>query len=117
MFPTEGVTATVVSRSTTCRPAPPTPAIAALADQVDELRQLFQPGTELIDSKDGTVAQINIPTLGSGTDAASLDALNELRDDIIPATVGAVDGATVNVTGDAASSEDFAQSTSRAGCR
>jgi RND superfamily putative drug exporter len=68
---------------------------------------LFQHGTELIESKDRTVSQINIPTIGSGTDQASLDALNKLRDDIVPATVGSVDGATVNVTGDAASSEDF----------
>jgi uncharacterized membrane protein YdfJ with MMPL/SSD domain len=72
------------------------------------LFQLFLPGTELIESKDRTVAQINIPTVGSGTDQASLDALNKLRDDIVPATVGAVDGATVNVTGEAAGSADFA---------
>ena len=69
---------------------------------------MFKPGTELIESKDGTVAQINIPTIGSGTDQASLDALNKLRDDIVPATVGAVEGATVNVSGDAAQSADFA---------
>ena len=36
-----------------------------------------------------------------------MNALNQMRDDIIPATVGGVDGATVNVTGDAASSADF----------
>jgi uncharacterized membrane protein YdfJ with MMPL/SSD domain len=41
-------------------------------------------------------------------------ALNVLRDEIIPATVGQVPGTSVNVTGDAASSEDFAsQLTSR----
>jgi uncharacterized membrane protein YdfJ with MMPL/SSD domain len=34
-------------------------------------------------------------------------ALDEIRDDIIPATVGAVDGTTVNVSGDAAGSADF----------
>ena len=55
-----------------------------------------------------TVAQINVPTLGNGNDAPSTNALNELRDDIIPATVGAVEGTTVNVTGDAAGSQDFA---------
>ena len=37
-----------------------------------------------------------------------MHALNVLRDQIIPATVGQVPGASVNVTGDAASSEDFA---------
>ncbi len=37
-----------------------------------------------------------------------MNALDELRDEIIPATVGRVDGATVNVTGDAAISSDAA---------
>jgi uncharacterized membrane protein YdfJ with MMPL/SSD domain len=85
----------------------PTTGIAELVDRVNANPKLFKPGTELIESDDGTVAQINIPTIGSGTDQASVDALNKLRDDIVPATVGAVEGATVNVTGDAAGSEDF----------
>jgi uncharacterized membrane protein YdfJ with MMPL/SSD domain len=45
---------------------------------------------------------------GSGNDAPSTHALSVLRDQIIPATVGGVTGATVNVSGEAASSEDFA---------
>jgi RND superfamily putative drug exporter len=53
------------------------------------------------------VALISIPTEGSGNDATSTAALNEVRDEIIPATVGAVDGTTVNVTGSAAQSKDF----------
>ena len=36
-----------------------------------------------------------------------MKALDQMRDEIIPATVGGVDGTTVNVTGDAASSADF----------
>ena len=36
-----------------------------------------------------------------------MNALDQMRDEIIPATVGGVDGTTVNVTGDAASSADF----------
>src|SRR5215204_5728234 len=107
VFPEEGVTATVVMEVPDVQAAAPTQAIADLTDRVQRNPQLFKPGTELIESKDRTVAQINIPTIGSGTDQASLDALNKLRDDIVPATVGGVEGATVNVTGDAASSEDF----------
>jgi uncharacterized membrane protein YdfJ with MMPL/SSD domain len=107
IFPAEGVTATVVMEVPNVRAGAPTTAIAELTDRVDRFPGLFKPGTELIESKDETVAQINIPTIGSGTDQASVDALNKLRDDIVPATVGAVDGATVNVTGDAAASEDF----------
>jgi uncharacterized membrane protein YdfJ with MMPL/SSD domain len=107
VFPQEGVTATVVMEVPDVQAGAPTTAIADLTDRVQRNPQLFKHGTELIESKDRTVAQINIPTIGSGTDQASLDALNKLRDDIVPATVGAVEGATVNVTGDAASSEDF----------
>ena len=112
VFPLEGVTATVVMQVPNVRAGAPTTAIAELTDQVDRFPGLFKPGTELIESKDETVAQINIPTIGTGTDQASLDALNKLRDDIVPATVGAVDGATVNVTGDAASSADFSSNLS-----
>ena len=108
VFPAEGVIATVVMEVDDVTAGGPTTGIAALMNRVDASPKLFKPGTELIESKDGTVAQINIPTIGSGTDQASLDALNKLRDDIVPATVGAVEGATVNVTGNAAQSADFA---------
>ena len=60
-------------------------------------------------SDDGTVAQIGLPSRGNGTDQASMDALAEVREDLVPATVGAVDGAEANVTGGAASTEDFNQ--------
>ena len=75
---------------------------------VDE-SETFLPGTEVVYSDDGTVAKVEVPTPGSGTDAASVAALEELREDIIPATVGQAAGTTVNVSGDAASSEDWAK--------
>ena len=112
VFPAEGVTATVVMEVDDVKAGGPTTGIAGLVERVDANPKLFKPGTELIESQDGTVAQINIPTIGSGTDQASLDALNKLRDEIVPATVGAVDGATVNVTGDAAGSADFSSNLS-----
>ena len=103
VFPAEGVTATVVMEVDDVTAGAPTAAIAAFTERVDASDSgLFRPGTELIESEDGTVAQINIPTVGSGTDDASVDALNELRDEIIPPTLGAVEGASVNVSGDAA---------------
>jgi uncharacterized membrane protein YdfJ with MMPL/SSD domain len=107
VFPQEGVTATVVMKVDDVKAGGPTTGIAALVDAVDRNPKYFKPGTELIESKDGTVAQINIPTIGSGNDQASFDALAKLRDDIVPATVGKVEGATVNVSGEAAASEDF----------
>ena len=81
--------------------------IADLQAQIED-SDTFLAGTEVIYSEDGTVARINVPTRGTGTDAASTNALDELRDEIIPATVGRVDGASVNVSGDAAMSADSA---------
>jgi uncharacterized membrane protein YdfJ with MMPL/SSD domain len=107
VFPTEGVTATVVVEADNVRSGAAASGIAALRTEVKD-SNAFLPGTEVIYSGDDTVAQINVPTRGNGTDAASTNALSELRDEIIPATVGQVQGASVNVSGDAAGSEDFA---------
>ena len=63
--------------------------------------------TDTAYSKDGTVASITFPTRGTGTDEQSMAALDEIRDEIVPVTVGAVEGATVKVTGAAAQSSDF----------
>ena len=54
-----------------------------------------------------TVAVVNIPTEGSGSDATSEQALATLRDEIIPPTLGTVTGAEVAVTGNAAYAKDF----------
>ncbi len=55
-----------------------------------------------------TVAVVNIPTEGSGTDATSEQALATLRDEIIPPTLGTLTGAEVAVTGNTAYGVDFA---------
>jgi RND superfamily putative drug exporter len=105
VFPTEGVTATVVVKADDVRSG-------QVAAGIDDLRRQLQasvypPGTQIEYSRDGTVAKIDVATPGTGTDAPSTNALNAIRDDIIPATIGDVEGASVNVTGDAASSVDF----------
>jgi RND superfamily putative drug exporter len=50
-------------------------------------------------NEDATVANITVPIAGTGTDPASNTALAELRDEIVPETVGAVEGAEAGVTG------------------
>ena len=50
-------------------------------------------------NSEATVARITVPIDGTGTDAASKAALAELRDEIVPSTVGTVPGATAGVTG------------------
>jgi len=53
-----------------------------------------------------TVARIEIPLVGKGTDDVSMNALDKLRNVILPATVGKVDGAEYGVTGATAASAD-----------
>jgi uncharacterized membrane protein YdfJ with MMPL/SSD domain len=55
----------------------------------------------------GTIANIAIPVEGTGVDAASNASLAILREDIVPATVGALPNAEVAVTGYTAGSKDF----------
>ncbi len=53
-----------------------------------------------------TLAIVHIPLRGQDSQAA-LRSLDALRGDVVPATIGRVPGATVNVTGDTAGSKDF----------
>jgi uncharacterized membrane protein YdfJ with MMPL/SSD domain len=78
-FPIEGVTATVVVEADDARFGPAAAGIDGLLAAV-EGSDAFRPGTEVIYSEDGTVAQIDIPTPGNGTDAPSTNALNDLRE-------------------------------------
>jgi uncharacterized membrane protein YdfJ with MMPL/SSD domain len=52
------------------------------------------------------VARVTIPLVGDGVDAKSNAALKTLRDDVLPATIGEVPGATYAVTGPTAQSAD-----------
>jgi putative drug exporter of the RND superfamily len=50
---------------------------------------------------------VNVPLAGSGSDTQSYRALETLRSDVLPATIGQVPGVTYAVTGDTASNYDF----------
>jgi RND superfamily putative drug exporter len=54
-----------------------------------------------------TLARVDIPLQGTGTDATSYAALAALREDVIPATVGRIPGTRVDVAGLTAQSKDF----------
>jgi uncharacterized membrane protein YdfJ with MMPL/SSD domain len=71
----------------------------------------FQAPVTIDTFPDPNVAQVNIPMVGDGTDSRSNAALDELRDDIIPSTIGAVPGVSADVTGFTASSKDFNDTT------
>jgi len=51
--------------------------------------------------------ELDVPLAGDGADATSMRALHTLRSQIIPATIGAVPGVSVAVTGETAGSADF----------
>jgi len=55
----------------------------------------------------GEAMQVAIPLVGEGTDEASNHALATLRDELVPTTVGRVDGVEYAVTGDTAASKDW----------
>jgi RND superfamily putative drug exporter len=81
-------------------------AIADLRDEAVASKQ-FEPPTSTTVSKDDTVVSVLLPIVGNGTDDRSNAALATLRDDIIPSTVGSVDGVKAEVSGMTAGSKDF----------
>ena len=58
-------------------------------------------------NRDGTAARIELPFAGNGVDHASEAALASVRGDILPATLGQVDGVDYAVGGNTAASHDF----------
>jgi RND superfamily putative drug exporter len=80
--------------------------IAALKRAAKTTEGLGQPVTVTNNPRD-TLALVEIPLAGNGTDSVSETALARLREDVIPATIGRVDGVQANVTGMTAGSKDF----------
>jgi len=68
---------------------------------------LMQEPIEVDVNRGGTVARVAIPLAGSGTDARSVRALRALRAEVIPATLGRVEGVRFGVSGMTAWSTDF----------
>jgi uncharacterized membrane protein YdfJ with MMPL/SSD domain len=54
-----------------------------------------------------TVARIELPIDGNGSDEASYAAVSQLRNEIVPETVGSLEGVETGVTGSTAQSKDF----------
>ena len=77
---------------------------AAVADN-----ELYEPPVTVDVSPNGEVVVVDVPIAGDGTNETSYAALTELREEIIPSTLGGLSGAEANVTGFTAGSEDFNQ--------
>jgi len=84
----------------------------AVADAISDLTREAEAdprvaGRVSVDTNDAeTVAAIEIPTVGSGSNAEATAAMEDVRDELVPAAFDGT-GAEVNVTGDAAQSKDF----------
>ena len=81
-------------------------AIKDLHDKAIATGQLSEPSSVEI-NPDKTVAMVSLSIKGKGTDAASNRSLEVLRDEVVPATVGKLEGAEVATGGMTAWSKDF----------
>ncbi|MGH2974383.1 MAG: MMPL family transporter [Solirubrobacterales bacterium] len=104
-------------------PGGPIPAVVAVsADDVtspevtaavSDLRRqaaanpLFEQPVTTDVNPDRTVEEVDIPLVGDGSDSKSSAALAELRNNLVPTTVGQVPGVTADVGGFTAESKDF----------
>jgi uncharacterized membrane protein YdfJ with MMPL/SSD domain len=97
-FPGTALPANVVVKA----PDVSAPAVQAAVRKLEERAlasgRTYEPITVDVNQA-ATVANITVPIEGKGTDAASDASLAVLRNDIVPATVGAIPGAESGVTG------------------
>ena len=86
-------------------------AIHSLERKALATGQIHQPFNVQINDRHD-VAVVSMPLSGKGTDTASYRALDTLRNDVIPATIGLGGGIKAQVTGMTAQSKDFNDSMS-----
>ena len=106
-FPSEGSAEMVVVKANDVTSPKVESGIKALESEAAARPALFEgtPSVEL--SPDKSVATVALPTTGEGTDDLSNRAVDALRNDIVPNTVGQVAGVEAYTTGEAAATGDF----------
>lgn len=83
------------------------PGLAGAGAAVDELRSRVAGPVAAAQVGDALVLRVPLP--GSGADAESVAALDRLREEVLPQTVGRVDGVDFAVAGRTAFAHDFAE--------
>ena len=106
-FPSEGSMEMVVVKADDVTSSTVVSAIDSLESKAAERPGLFEGQATVDVSSDQTVATVGLPTTGTGTDDRSNRAVDALRDDLVPATVGKLDGVEAYTTGEAAATGDF----------
>jgi RND superfamily putative drug exporter len=106
-FPGGQLPANVVVRGDDVTSKESQAAIAGFRSQLEKSKLFGQPVSVNV-NPDKTVAVIDVPFAGSGTDDLSNRALASMRDDVLPATLQKSDSlSVVGVTGMTAGSKDF----------
>ncbi len=106
-FPSEGSMEMVVIKADDVTAPAVVSAVDALGGEAQQRPGLFEGEPTIEVSDDQTVATVAFPTTGTGTDERSNRAADALRDEMVPATVGEVDGVEAYTTGEAAATGDF----------
>ncbi len=107
-FPAETQTLEVVIKARDVTAPAVTEGVADLEKAAAEHKSLL-PGTdpEISISPDKTVATVAMEIAGDGTDEKSGQALDVLRDEVVPPTVGSIEGVESYVDGATAQDRDF----------
>jgi RND superfamily putative drug exporter len=104
-FPGEAAGVTVAVQADDVSSGPVAAAISDLRHEAEADPQVA--GKVSVDRNPaGTVAAVQIPTVGSGSNAEATAAMESVRNDLVPAAFNGT-GAKVDVTGAAAQSKDF----------
>jgi uncharacterized membrane protein YdfJ with MMPL/SSD domain len=111
-FPGGAEPAVVAIKAQDVRAEPVQEAIADLRRQALASGEMNSPIT-VEASRDNTVATVEIPLAGDGSNDVSKAALATLREELVPATVGRLDGVEYAVGGTTAASEDWSAAMKR----
>jgi RND superfamily putative drug exporter len=108
-FPADNGTAGIVVEAANVTSPEVAAGLAKMQKSIDAHRVAFPDSrkAEIDISKDKKVATVFVGMAGDGGGAASERALDTLRDDVIPSTIGKVDGTRVSVNGPTATDRDF----------
>ncbi|MEJ7567554.1 MAG: MMPL family transporter [Gaiellaceae bacterium] len=105
-FPGGSDPAVVAIKAEDVRAEPVREAIAELERRALASGQMKTP-IEVEASRDNAVAKVSIPLAGEGTDDKAQAALETLREELLPTTVGKVEGVEYAVTGATALDKDW----------
>jgi uncharacterized membrane protein YdfJ with MMPL/SSD domain len=106
-FPSEGGAEMVVIKANDATSPKVVSGIEQLQAETAARPALFEGKASVELSSDKTVATVTVPTVGEGTDELANEAVDALRGEIVPNTVGNVDGVEAYTSGEAAATGDF----------